>query len=44
MSRRPKGYEVKCNPWLAELLGAVFIGYRGRGVFHYDQGHLWWID
>ncbi len=40
---KPRGYEIPCSPWVAELLGAWFGPYKGRGVFHYDQGHLWWI-
>jgi hypothetical protein len=39
-----RGYEIKCSPWTAELLGAWFGTYRGRGILHYGQGHLWWIS
>jgi hypothetical protein len=41
---RVRGYEIQCSPWLAEILGAWFGSYQGRGEFHYDQGYLWWID
>jgi hypothetical protein len=43
MKRR--GYEVKCSPATAKVLGAVFNRvYQGLGMLHYDQGHLWWIE
>jgi len=40
-----KGFEIKCSPWTAELLGAWFTNiYRGRDHLHYWDGHLWWIS
>jgi hypothetical protein len=39
------GYEVRCSEELARALRAVMGPYCGMaGIFHWEEGYLWWLD